>query len=378
MVEKCVRCGVREDQIKLFDTIYEGKANCICERCSIIENVSILERPDSDKIKESNRVIDVYERMRRLTGMAPEKKESEERKKRLEELNKNPQLEIPQKKTIELVDHFHWEIMKCRRRKGLSHNQLGELIGEPGFSIEMIEKGNLGENAETLIKKLENFFNIKLVKLNSFDLMKKNERNTPVLLDEDGNVLETIPEPAFKMREEDLFLDEDMDEEFDEVEEKKENNRFFNNFITKLKEKTSNFSASEDEEERASSSNFDDKDSSNEAESILWNETASSSYSENSDFAGEENEEIEDFNLDKIDKNEVKIGDLKELHKRKIESTRTERFEEQRRIEDRQKLIEARREELRMIKEKDSKDIDNLLGGAELLKKEVLNGFEKS
>src|SRR3989344_5707917 len=224
MVEKCVRCGAKEDQIRLFDTIYDGKANCICERCSIIENVSILERPDSDKILESNRMVNVYERMKRLTGMVPEKKESEERKNRLEELRKNPHLETPQKKTPELIDHFHWEIMKCRRRKGLSHNQLGEAIGEPGFSIDMIEKGNLGENAEILIKKLENFFNIRLIKLSSLDLMKKDEKK----------------------------------------------------------------------------------------------------------------------------------------------------------IEERAKLIEARREELRMIKEKDSKDIDNLLGGAELLKKEVLNGFEKS
>jgi len=360
MVEKCVRCGAKEDQIRLFDTIYDGKANCICERCSIIENVSILERPDSDKILESNRMVNVYERMKRLTGMVPEKKESEERKNRLEELRKNPHLETPQKKTPELIDHFHWEIMKCRRRKGLSHNQLGEAIGEPGFSIDMIEKGNLGENAEILIK---NFFNIRLIKLSSLDLMKKDERKTPVLLDEDGNVLETIPEPAVKIKKEDLFLNEDLDEEFEKTEEKKENNGFFNNFLSKFKKNTTNSLFSEGNSERVSLFSFDDNDS---------------RFEEDSEISGEKNKAIEDFDLEKADKDKVKIGDLKEWHRRRIESTKNERVEEQKKIEERAKLIEARREELRMIKEKDSKDIDNLLGGAELLKKEVLNGFEKS
>ncbi|MDD5193512.1 MAG: hypothetical protein PHF67_02905 [Candidatus Nanoarchaeia archaeon] len=360
MVEKCVRCGALESEIKLFDTIYEGKAQCICERCSIIENVSILERPTQDKIKESNRVVNVYERMRRLTGMAPEKKESEERKNRLEELRKNPQLEIPEKRVPELIDHFHWEIMKCRRRKGLSHNQLGEAIGEPGFRIELIEKGNLGENPEELVKKLERFFNIRLIKLNSLDLMKKNEKEAPILLDEDGNVLETIPEPATKIREEDLFFEK----EFEEKNKKKESRRFFADFLNKFKKPAKNKYESE-------------------SISPVSSEEDESISEEHLELPGEKNEKIEDLDLEKIDKDKVKISDLREWHARRVELAKTETVEDQKRIEERnriaerRKLIDARKEELRLIKEKDSKEIDNLLGGSELLKNEVLSGTDK-
>ena len=44
--------------------------------------------------------------------------------------------------------------------------------------------------------------------------------------------------------------------------------------------------------------------------------------------------------------------------------------EEQKKIEEKQKVIEARKEELRTFKERESKELDNLLGGSELLNSE--------
>ena len=52
----------------------------------------------------------------------------------------------------------------------------------------------------------------------------------------------------------------------------------------------------------------------------------------------------------------ITIADLKELHRKKLEATKQEQLEEQRRIEERQKLIEARKEELRLRREKESKE----------------------
>ena len=65
---------------------------------------------------------------------------------------------------------------------------------------------------------------------------------------------------------------------------------------------------------------------------------------------------------------ELKTISIKLLkHRKKIETTRQEKIEEQRKIEERQGLIEARKEELRLRREKESEDIDRILGGAELL-----------
>ncbi len=77
-----------------------------------------------------------------------------------------------------------------------------------------------------------------------------------------------------------------------------------------------------------------------------------------------------DFDIKKEDLSSIKISDLRDMHKRKIEATKQEKTEEKRRIEERQKFVEARREEFRLHKEKESKEIDNMLGGTELLNKD--------
>ena len=55
MVERCVRCDVDGEKVRLFDAIYLGRIEKICERCSIIENIPIIKRPDALKLKESER-----------------------------------------------------------------------------------------------------------------------------------------------------------------------------------------------------------------------------------------------------------------------------------------------------------------------------------
>ena len=58
------------------------------------------------------------------------------------------------------------------------------------------------------------------------------------------------------------------------------------------------------------------------------------------------------------------------MNKRRIEATKQEKIEEQKKIEERQRLIEARKEELRLKKEKESRELDDVLGGAELLEED--------
>ena len=80
----------------------------------------------------------------------------------------------------------------------------------------------------------------------------------------------------------------------------------------------------------------------------------------------------------KVDLKNVSIGDLKEVHKKKVEVSKQERVEEQRKIEDKDRLVQARKEELRLMKEKESRNIDDVLGGSELLHKDDEDDFKKS
>ena len=59
-MEKCVVCGVSGEKVRLFDAICDGRMECICERCSIIENVPIIKRPDAGQLKEAEKGSVVY------------------------------------------------------------------------------------------------------------------------------------------------------------------------------------------------------------------------------------------------------------------------------------------------------------------------------
>ena len=329
----CERCGVSEKEVRLFDAIHLDKMDVFCERCSIIENIPIIRKPNLSQLMEAEKRVKVYDRMKRLSGIKPLKKEEtffiEDK---LKELDSNPNLELPEAEKLNLIDHFYWIITKNRRRGGLSHVQLAEAIGESKTAIEMIEKGKLPENALVLIRKIEQFFQIKLRKISERNKVSINEEE-PVLLDEKGQVLEIIPEEGIV--------------------------RFSKEFKPEIGNK----------EEGESEDGYYPRP-------------------------------IADFDVRKARFDDVNIGDLRKLHRRKIEVTKREQMEEQKKIEERRRIlqalrekdrikmeekrkqermekqkleeekrnIEARRNELRTRKEKESKDIDKHLGGAELLK----------
>jgi len=329
-MEKCIRCNASGEDIRLFDAIYDGMMEKICERCSIIENTPIIKRPDVGQLKDAEQAT-VYKRMKQMTGFGgDEKKESFFVGDRLRELDSKPELEIPEKNKLNLIEHFHWEIMKNRRRKGLSQKQLAENLGESEMVISMIEKAKLPENAGNLITKLEQFFQVRLRKRNADELMKiERIREKPVLLDVEGNELKNIPEPEIEIIEEDrketevsLTSQPSSDTEDTEIEE------FGKQEIMELEGK--------------------------------------GELNSEKDLRGMDMEKGE-LDIHKANLDNITISDLKELHRKKIEATRAEQEEEKRKIEERQRLIEAKKEELRLLREKESMDLDKRLGGTELL-----------
>ena len=221
MVETCVRCDVENNEVRLYDAIYDGRMSSICERCSIIENIPIIKRPDASQLKESEKGVGVYPRMKRLAGIKDERpEEGYFREDKLKELEKQPELELPEREKLNLIEHFHWEIMKNRRRKGLSHQKLAEVLGESEVVVQMIEKGKLPENAESLIRKLEQFFQTKLRKITDTDRFLNRRRRVggPILLNEKGEELIEIPEEKIEIIPEKEKEKEDEIDDLDEPE----------------------------------------------------------------------------------------------------------------------------------------------------------------
>jgi len=304
--------------------------------------IPIIKKPDSFQLKESE-TLRVSESMKHLSRIRePGKKETFFKEDRLNELNKNPELELPEKNSLNLIDHFHWVVMKNRRRRGLSEKQLAESIGESEIAIQMIEKSKLPENAEIIIKKLEQLFQIKLR-----EIPEEKSIEEPILLDYQGNEIELIPE------EEMIFIDNLKEYSY-----------------------TKNQKTVED---------------------------ISLELAKKLEIAKESTPQIQlegDLDLRKINKEKITIADLQKAHVKKVEATKIEQIEEQKKIEERQgilealrerdrikleerkkqefyekekieenkiRLIEEKKEKLEEIRKKEFEDVDKHLGGIELL-----------
>jgi len=275
----CERCGISGDKARLFDAIYFGEMVLLCLRCSVIENTPIIKKPNTVQLKDVEKSAKVYDRMKVLIGKPSLKEDTFFIGDKLKEIEEHPELELPEENQLNLIDNFHWEIMKVRRRKGMSQKQLGESIGESEIVVEMIEKGKLPENSESVIRKIEQIFQVNLRKITEFDRMPR-KKTSPLLLDEEGNLLDKIPEPEIEIIEEkEIGLKENI-----EIEDKEQ--------------------------------------------------------------------ELKDFDIKKANISKVTVGDLKKIHRKRIEVTKVEEINEQRKIEERRKILQVLREKERLETER--------------------------
>lgn len=176
---KCVRCGRSEEQVKLFDGIYINESVKICEKCSLLANVPIIKRPSAEQLKDSEKPYGVRKRLMILAGLTKDEKIEKSASEQLMELEKRPELEKPEDMKFKLADNFHWVIQTNRRRKGLSAKQLADSIAESESAIKMLENKSIPRDSYDIIRKIEQFLNVKLIKEDNFDKVMKNEKMVP-------------------------------------------------------------------------------------------------------------------------------------------------------------------------------------------------------
>ena len=163
-MEECFKCQRKENEVRIFDVIAGKEIVKMCERCAILEDIPIIKRPTISQLKESEKNYSVYQRLKKMAGLEKkEEKHDESILSRIKKLDENPGLEMPEgTNSLNLVHNFHWYVMRVRRNKGLSQRQLAWALGESEAAIRMIEKGEIPGEPEILIKKIEQFFQIKL------------------------------------------------------------------------------------------------------------------------------------------------------------------------------------------------------------------------
>ena len=196
-MECCFKCGISEENALLFDAVGEEGVVNVCRKCSFDENLPIVKKRTKNYPLIKQRVEqkipfkrksggEVYKRLLKISGInseekienkpkSPELEKQENDLKRIVEENFNKTAQENQDSKINLVDNFNWIIMRARRKRHMMRQQLAEKISEPELAIKSLENGIYPIN-KRIIKKIEDYLGIKLLKVNDSNQTRDNEK----------------------------------------------------------------------------------------------------------------------------------------------------------------------------------------------------------
>jgi len=161
-MEECFKCHVPETKVLLFDVILPRELAKICGKCSSSVNFPIIKKVNIPQ--EKPKVSTVREALLRISGIEPGKKKQDIENIKQEEIklkeivkrNLSKEFSFDLDLGKELIDNFHWVVMRARRMKHITQEQLARSIQEPDKIIELIEKGEAPGRRE-IIRKIESF-----------------------------------------------------------------------------------------------------------------------------------------------------------------------------------------------------------------------------
>jgi len=222
---ECSVCGVSRKKVRLLDVISSKGIVKICEACSKAEDMPILRRPTTFQLKESEKKPSgIYDML--LSARRQEKIKTETNLKEIVDKKYEILASKEKKPRPELVDNFHWIVMRARRLKKLTQEQLAQEISESIAAIKMAEQGILPEDDYRLVNKLEAFLGINLVKDVSKIPEFSHERLPARIIKFDTKTMKNLTiSDLKKMKEQTEIIREDEEEENKEGVEEKETHR---------------------------------------------------------------------------------------------------------------------------------------------------------
>ena len=224
-MEECFNCGVSVNKVRLFNAISDEGVVKICEKCSRDEHIPIIRRPTTFQLKEAERKQTFYEKASLFLGKSEEKETSlkQEQEITLREIvdrNYEGRVSKDVSPRPEMINNFHWVIMRARRMKKLTQAQFAKEIAESEAAIKMAEQGILPEDDYRLVNKLENYLGIKIIRP---DFAKEiNPLKTPRKLSFDMNeakILTIDDLKRLKEEKEEIEIEPGEIEEVEEIEE---------------------------------------------------------------------------------------------------------------------------------------------------------------
>jgi ribosome-binding protein aMBF1 (putative translation factor) len=173
---KCAVCNKQEEQVQLFDGVYDGRVSKICFHCSQREGIVLIKKPTPEQLAEAQKRHSVRELMEKISS--PQKKIMV--KDQMIAHKNLAKLKFPGMKQEhgDLVQNYDWVLKQARRHAKFSTAQVSEKIGFKKEQIEALESGQLFSGFERVAYALENLFDIKILKNNevSAKFVKQNPK----------------------------------------------------------------------------------------------------------------------------------------------------------------------------------------------------------
>lgn len=228
---ECSVCGRSKEKVRLLDAISSEGIVKICESCSKEEDMPILRRPTTFQLKESEKRPEIYNmlsvRRQKKEFWEPEKKHDKTKTEATlkEIVDKKYEMVVSKEKKPrpDLVDNFHWILMRARRLKKLTQEQLAEEISESTAAIKMAEQGILPEDDYRLVNKLEGFLRINLIKGVSKTPEFSPEKSPARIIKFDKKTMQNLTIADLKgMKEQAEKIDESLEENQEQNSEEDE------------------------------------------------------------------------------------------------------------------------------------------------------------
>ena len=169
-MKRCHICGISEEQAFLYEGISKEGFIHVCRKCYVKDEIPLINTKNLEPGFEKK--MTVRERLMNLSGIrrseiekskeVEEPKEEADTLKKIIEKNFKENVSEEKKEYDDLVDNFHWIIMRRRRMMKLTREQFAKAVFEPVIVIEHLEKKVLPKNYVALMKKIQSFLRINL------------------------------------------------------------------------------------------------------------------------------------------------------------------------------------------------------------------------
>jgi len=173
---ECSKCGAVNE--RLFDVITGEGIIKLCQYCLSEEDAPVIKKPTVSQMQSINKTPSIYERLSKSAGI-----DAREHKKNIFGSEQQEQLKQQEvtlrdlvdkkydrnvkdkpKKRDDLIDNFHWAIMRARRSKKMTVTQFAKEIGESEAVVKMAEQGILPDENLGVVRKIEAVLSINILK----------------------------------------------------------------------------------------------------------------------------------------------------------------------------------------------------------------------